>query len=141
MDGVQGAVLGVKLPHLDGWNAARRRIANAYDAGLHPDLARAAGPFGADHVCHVYAVRTADRAAMRARLQREGVSTLMHYPTPVHLQPAYAHLGSGEGSLPVSEALARETLSLPLYPELGDAEVARVIDAVNTIVADSREAA
>jgi dTDP-4-amino-4,6-dideoxygalactose transaminase len=78
---------------------------------------------------------------MRDRLQHEGVSTLMHYPTPVHLQPAYAHLGSGAGSLPVSEALARETLSLPLYPELGDAEVARVIDAVNTIVADSREAA
>lgn len=141
MDGVQGAVLGVKLPHLDAWNAARRRIANAYDAGLHPDLARAAGPFGADHAAHVYAVRTADRAGVRARLQHEGVSTLMHYPTPVHLQPAYAHLGSGEGSLPVSEALARETLSLPLYPELGDAEVARVIDAVNTIVADSREAA
>ena len=78
---------------------------------------------------------------MRARLQHEGVSTLMHYPTPVHLQPAYADLGYREGSLPVTEAIARETLSLPLYPELADADVARVIDAVNAIVADSREAA
>jgi dTDP-4-amino-4,6-dideoxygalactose transaminase len=141
MDGVQGAILGVKLPHLDGWNAARRRIANAYDAGLAPELVRAAGPFGADHAAHVYAIRTADRARVRARLEHAGVATLMHYPTPVHLQPAYAHLGRGAGSLPVSEALARETLSLPLYPELPDADVARVIDAVNTIVAESREAA
>ena len=141
MDGVQGAALGVKLPHLDAWNAARRRIANAYDAGLHPELARAAGPFGADHACHVYAIRTPDRATMRARLQHEGVATLMHYPTPVHLQPAYAHLGAGEGSLPVTDALARETLSLPLYAELPDRDVAQVIDAVNAIVAESREAA
>ena len=65
----------------------------------------------------------------------------MHYPTPVHLQPAYAGLGYGPGALPVSEALARETLSLPLYPEMADGDVARVIDAVNTIAAESREAA
>ncbi len=141
MDGVQGAVLGVKLPHLDAWNAARRRIANLYDAGFDPDLPRAAGPFGDDHACHVYAIRTRDRATMRARLQHAGVSTLMHYPTPVHLQPAYADLGFGEGTLPVTESLARETLSLPIYPEMPDQDVARVIDAVNTIVAESREAA
>jgi dTDP-4-amino-4,6-dideoxygalactose transaminase len=141
MDGVQGAALGVKLGHLDAWNAARRRIANAYDKGLDRGLVRAAGPFGADHSCHVYAIRTHDRATMRARLQNDGVSTLMHYPTPVHLQPAYADLGFAEGSLPVTEALARETLSLPLYPEMADADVERVIAAVNTIVADSRAAA
>jgi dTDP-4-amino-4,6-dideoxygalactose transaminase len=130
MDGVQGAVLSVKLRHLDDWTDGRRRVANLYDAGLPRGLARAKGPFGADHACHVYAIRVADRAAVQADLAKRGVPTLSHYPVPVHLQPAYADLGYRAGDLPVTEALSRETLSLPIYPELSDATVATIISAV-----------
>jgi dTDP-4-amino-4,6-dideoxygalactose transaminase len=136
MDGVQGAALGVKLPRLDGWNAGRRRVANAYQAGLAPGIGRPA-PIGADHACHVYAVRVEDRDALRADLQAAGVATGIHYPVPVHLQPAYAGLGYREGDFPHAEALARETLSLPLYPELSAHDTARVVEAVNLLAADA----
>jgi dTDP-4-amino-4,6-dideoxygalactose transaminase len=128
-------VLGVKLPHLDDWNTARRRIANAYHAGLADGIAKPAGPIGLDHVCHVYAIRVPDRERVRNGLAEAGISTLLHYPCPVHLQPAYVDLGYGPGDFPVSEALARETLSLPLFPELGSEQVAAVIDGVNRVVA------
>jgi dTDP-4-amino-4,6-dideoxygalactose transaminase len=133
MDAVQGAVLGVKLAHLDRWNAARRAISNRYDEGLDPAIARAAGPFGADHVAHVYAIRVAGRDALRAELEQAGIATGIHYPRPVHLQPAYAGLGHGPGDFPVSEALAAETLSLPLYPELAPADQDRIIATVNAL--------
>lgn len=136
MDGVQGAVLDVKLRHLDAWTEGRRRVANAYHAGLSADLPRAAGPFGEDHVGHVYAVLTPDRDDLRARLAKAGVPTNMHYPTPVHLQPAYSGLGYRTGDFPVSERIARETLSLPIYPELSDDAVQTVIEAVNLATAD-----
>lgn len=134
MEGVQGAALNVKLPYLEGWNAARRRIAQGYQAELAAGLGRPA-PIGADHACHVYAIRVPDRDRMREDLQAAGVATNIHYPRPVHLQPAYAGLGGGAGSLPVSEALARETLSLPLFPEQDAGQVAAVIGAVNRIAA------
>jgi len=135
MDAVQGAVLGVKLPLLDSWNAARRRIANLYNDGLFGSLDLPMGPFGADHACHVYAVRAGDRARLRAVLNDAGIATNIHYPVPVHMQPAYAELGHKAGDFPVSEALARETLSLPLFPELPDQSVARVIDILNEATA------
>lgn len=135
MDGVQGAALGVKLPHLDGWNAARRRIANLYHEGLGGELRRPLGPAGADHACHVYAIRVRDRDALRGALGRAGVGTNIHYPTPVHLQPAYAGLGHRRGAFPASEAYAEETLSLPLFPELSREQAGEVIDAVNTLTA------
>lgn len=134
MDAVQGAALGVKLPYLDGWNAARRRVAALYQAGLAAGIGRPLGPIGADHVAHVYAIRVDDRETVREALAAAGVPTGLHYPVPVHLQPAYAGLGRA-GQLPVTEALARETLSLPIYPEIPDADVARVIDAVNAVAA------
>lgn len=130
MDAVQGAVLGVKLPHLPAWNAARRALANRYDAGLPPGLPRAAGPFGADHSAHVYALRSDDRAGLQMRLAEAGIGTNIHYPLPVHLQPAFADLGHGPGAFPVAEAYAATTLSLPLYPELPEASVDAVIAAV-----------
>lgn len=130
MDGIQGAVLGVKLKYLEGWTESRRRVANAYDAGLR-HLDRAAGPFGADHACHVYSIRVPDRERMREVLARDGVDTNIHYPRPVHLNPAYAHLAGGRGSFPIAERFAAETLSLPLYPELSDHTVARVIGAID----------
>ncbi len=137
MDGVQGAALGVKLGRLDGWNAARRRTANVYGAGLGQTIARPAGPFGADHAAHVYAIRVRDRDAMRDRLAAAGIATGIHYPRPVHLQPAYEGLGYRRGAFPQSEAFADETLSLPLYPELSAAQIAEVVEAVNRLSVDS----
>lgn len=135
LDTLQCAALEVKLPRLDGWNAERRRIANAYNGGLEGDVGLPAGPFGMDHACHVYALRHPERDTLRADLQRAGVSTNVHYPRPVHLQPAYRGLGYQQGDFPVSEALAAETLSLPLYPELPASDVARVIHALNAMTA------
>ncbi len=119
MDGVQGAVLGVKLPHLEAWTDARRRHAVEYarqladtPAGLPVERA------GARHVYHVYVVRLAERDAWRARLTEAGVQTGVHYPIPVHLQPAYRDLGHHAGDFPVSERVAGEVLSLPMFPEL-----------------------
>jgi dTDP-4-amino-4,6-dideoxygalactose transaminase len=131
MDAVQGAALNVKLPRLDRWTSERRRVANAYQAALGQEVGRPAGPIGADHACHVYAIRVAERDETRNALQQAGVATGIHYPTPVHLQPAYAGLGYRDGAFPVSEALARETLSLPLYAEIGDRDVERTVKAVN----------
>ena len=134
MDGVQGAALGVKLPHLDGWNAARRRVAGAYDRGLAGDVRRPL-PVGPDHAAHVYAIRAGDRDALQAGLAQAGIQTGIHYPRPVHLQPAYARLGHRRGDFPASEAFADETLSLPLYPELKPADVSAIIAGVNRLTA------
>jgi dTDP-4-amino-4,6-dideoxygalactose transaminase len=88
MDGIQGAALGVKLPRLKDWNAARRRIANAYQRGLSPTIGRPSDPIDTAHACHVYAIRVAERDAVRAKLEQAGIATSIHYPVPVHLQPA-----------------------------------------------------
>ncbi|MDT8855523.1 DegT/DnrJ/EryC1/StrS family aminotransferase [Paracoccaceae bacterium Fryx2] len=136
MDALQAAALDVKLTRLESWNEGRRRVANAYDSGLSPTIRRAAGPFGQDHVCHVYVIEVDDRETLKARLQDAGVATNMHYPRPVHLQPAYSDLGYGPGDFPVSEAFARQTLSLPIYPELTPGDVQRVIGAVNLHAAE-----
>lgn len=135
MDAVQGAALGVKLRHLDGWNAARRRVAQAYQQGLADGIRRPA-PIGKDTVSHVYAIQISDRADVQALLGERGIATGIHYPVPVHLQPAYANLGYKAGDLPVTEALAHDWLSLPLYPEMSDADVATVIEAVNFTTID-----
>lgn len=135
MDAIQGAVLGVKLPKLDGWNSARRRIAQAYQGRLFSRGSLPAGPIGLDHACHVYALRVPDRQQVRSALDAEGIATGIHYPVPVHLQTAYADLGYRAGQFPVSETLAREMLSLPLFPELTDEQVASVVDAVNAATA------
>lgn len=131
MDGVQGAALDVKLRYLTEWTEGRRRVANAYHAGLSSEIQRAAGPFGVEHVGHVYAILTDDRDRLRNDLHDSGVSTNIHYPCPVHMQPAYAGLGFGAGDLPVTEELSRRTLSLPIYPELSSENVSRIIEAVN----------
>ncbi len=128
MDAMQGGFLGVKLRRLDAWTAARRRVAARYDAalggipGLH--IPAQAGP--GEHVYHVYAIRLAERARVARALAERGIGTGIHYPIPVHLQPAYADLGYPRGAFPASEAFAAETLSLPIYPELTGAQVDRV---------------
>src|SRR5579863_1091699 len=125
-------VLRVKLPGLDRANARRAAIAARYDrgfakAGLGLPMRRA----GATHVFHQYVVRTPRRDALRSALDRAGIGTTIHYPVPVHLQPAYrGRVVLDPGGLGESERAAREVLSLPMFPELGAADVARVIEAV-----------
>ncbi|PKP67743.1 MAG: erythromycin biosynthesis sensory transduction protein eryC1 [Alphaproteobacteria bacterium HGW-Alphaproteobacteria-8] len=135
MDALQGAALTVKLSRLDRWTEARRDVANAYHANLDPRIARTKGPIGPDHACHVYAIRVENRPAIQAALAERGVATSIHYPVPVHLQPAYAFLGYRAGDFPVAEALAADILSLPIYPEMRGIDVANVLEAVNAVVA------
>jgi dTDP-4-amino-4,6-dideoxygalactose transaminase len=119
MDGLQGAILGVKLRHLDAWTELRRGHAAEYArqlAGSHVGLPRERP--GARHVYHLYVVRLAQRDAWRTRLAEMGVQTGIHYPIPVHLQPAYRDLGYGPGDFPVCESVAHEVLSVPMFPEL-----------------------
>lgn len=127
MDGVQGAILRIKLRHLEAWTEARRARAREYAAALAGTGVRLPEERTGDrHVYHVFAVRLADRDAWRARLDAGGVQTGVHYPIPVHLQPAYQNLGGKPGDFPVAEAAAAEVLSLPIYPELTPAHVAHV---------------
>lgn len=133
MESVQAALLSVKLPHLDGWTEARRQHAARYS-----DLLRGAGiglpgeTPGTRHVFHAYAVELTDRNATQQRLARAGIATGIHYPVPVHLQPAYANLGYRRGDFPIAERFAQSTLSLPLYPELRREQIERVVDELCT---------
>jgi len=127
MDGIQGAILRVKLRYLNGWTAARQSRAARYREVLAGTAATApAVRPGSTHVYHVFAVRLDRRDEWRAHLAAAGVQTGVHYPVPVHLQPAYEDLGYRAGAFPVAEAVATEVLSLPLFPELTDAQVDRV---------------
>lgn len=132
LDSLQAAVLSVKLPRLDGWNAARARLAGEYRRRLEGvgDLRFQAPEPGAASSHHLMLVETARRGALQAALARAGVETLIHYPKPVHLQGAYADLRLGRGSFPEAERRARRTLSLPLYPELPPESLERVCAAV-----------
>lgn len=128
LDELQAAILRVKLKHIDAQNARRQAIAAAYDAALEGSaLVRPARRPGADHVFHLYVVRSAERDALQARLREEGIGSGIHYPAPVHLQPAYdGRVAMGPTGLAQTERASREVLSLPLYPELTDEQVARV---------------
>lgn len=132
MDGIQGAVLRVKLRHLDDWTEARRRHARYYSellAGPSRIRTPVEAP-GRRHVYHVYAIRTHDRDGLQRALAAEGVHTGLHYPIPVHLQKAHLDLGYRAGDFPNSEAAAREVLSLPLFPEMTARQVEQVVAAV-----------
>ena len=133
LDELQAAILRVKLTALGRWNARRRAIAAAYDAGLAGSaLVLPQVRPGAEPVYHQYAVRSADRDGLKARLKARGVASNIHYPVPVHLQAAYRdRLIIGPAGLPETERAAREVLSLPMYPQLGDDAVAQVIAAVH----------
>ena len=124
LDEIQAAILRVKLRHLDAENARRRRIAAEYDRLLaESGLALPQVRSGAMHVYHQYVVRTAGRDELQAHLRARAIGALIHYPVPVHLQPAYAGRLPGADSLPETEAAARQVLSLPMYPELSDQQV------------------
>ena len=137
MDGIQGAILGVKLKHLESWTETRRGLATAYGQLLagtpaQPPKARP----DVRHVYHVYAVRLEQRDRWRARLTEMGIQTGVHYPVPLHLQPAYRDLGYGVGDFPVAEAVAREVLSLPFSPEMTDQQLEEVTGALRTGLPD-----
>ena len=130
MEGMQGAVLRVKLRHLERWTEARRSIASIYSDRLKGCIATPRQMSYARHVFHVYAIRVPNRDQMAQNLNASGVQTGIHYPIPVHLQKAYRDQRYPEGSFPVAENLAREVLSLPLYPEMESRQVDTVCDAV-----------
>ena len=121
MEGIQGAILRVKLRRLEAWTERRRAIASLYNH----ELANAAVELPAEmswarHVYHVYTLRCKNRDALQAALQRDGIQTAIHYAEPAHLQPAYSNMGYSQGDFPESEAAAKGVLSLPMYPELTD---------------------
>jgi dTDP-4-amino-4,6-dideoxygalactose transaminase len=120
MDGIQAAVLNLKLGRLAAANAARRAHAQLYNQLLadEPEIIRPAVATQNLHAYHIYAVRVQDRNGVLERMAAHGVNCAIHYPVPIHLQKAYAFLGLGPGSFPVAERCAREFLSLPMYPEL-----------------------
>jgi dTDP-4-amino-4,6-dideoxygalactose transaminase len=131
MEGMQGAILRVKLRYLEKWTDARRARAARY-ASLLADtgLGLPAEMPWARHVYHVYAVRSREREALMKRLNEQGIQTGIHYPIPVHLQPAYADAAWGEGSFPNAEKAASEVLSLPMYPELTEEHLQAVSQAI-----------
>jgi dTDP-4-amino-4,6-dideoxygalactose transaminase len=127
MDALQAAVLSVKLRHLEAWTEARRAHAAYYDTLLTTcGVQTPASPNEYRHVYHVYACRLPGRDAARRRLEAAGVGCSMHYPVPVHLQPAYRDLGYGTEDFPIARRFAAETLSLPIYPELRADQIERV---------------
>ncbi len=134
---LQAAILGVKLKRLDEWNEKRRQAA----ARLHESLAGSdltlpqPAAANGDHVYHLFVVRSPDRDALRAHLGRHDVASAIHYPTPIHLQPAYADASAKQGDLPVSERLAAESCSLPIFPSITDAELDSIAAAVRSFSA------
>lgn len=131
MEGVQGAILRVKLRYLDAWTAARRQHAALYNELLaDTDVQKPVEMPYAKHVYHVYAIRTPKRDHVQASLEGQGIQTGIHYPIPVHLQKAYAEFGCGAGELPVTEQAANEMLSLPMFAELQAAQIEAVCSAV-----------
>jgi dTDP-4-amino-4,6-dideoxygalactose transaminase len=131
LEAIQGAILRVKLRHLEIWTEARRRIVEKYgDLLADADVVLPVEMEWARHVYHLFTVRSKNRDATQAALLNQGIQTGVHYATPVHLQPAYQDLGYGLGSLPESEKTAKEVLSLPMYPELTDAQLETVAEAL-----------
>ena len=130
LDEIQAAVLSIKLTRFEQSTDERRLQAARYDEGLTGIALPSEGP-GRRHVYHLYVVRHPKRDELAEHLKAEGIGTIVHYPIPIHLQPAYASLGMRAGSLPVTEAAANEVLSLPLHPGLTVPDQHRVIEAVN----------
>ena len=142
MDGFQGAVLSVKLKHIDGWNEARRKAAERYDALFRAGGLAEAGPYpargvvlpkeipNARHAWHQYVIRTARRDKLRDFLAERNIGSEIYYPVPLHLQDALKGLGYKEGDFPESERAAREVLALPIFPEIREDELKAVVGAV-----------
>jgi len=143
MDGFQAAVLSVKLRHLSDWTGARREIAAFYDEALGdvPGLQLPTVAPDRTHVYHLYVVQSDHRDELMEELEARGVHCGIHYPTPAHLQPAYAHLGLEPGTFPVAEEAATRVLSLPIYPEMSREEMEHVAESVRACVEPAAGAA
>ncbi len=136
LEGMQGAVLGVKLKHLDTWTQKRRRVAQLYHQLLQSTPLKL--PKQADFAnsaWHLYVVRHPQRDALKTFLEENGIGCGLHYPLPLHLQKCYSHLGYKPGAFPIAENAAQECLSLPIYPELRDEQVQRVADVIRQFFA------
>ena len=132
MEAIQGAVLGTKLKYLEDWTAKRRRNASLYSE-LLADVEEIETPRirpGADHVFHLYVIQTDRRDELQKFLGENGIATGLHYPVPLHLQPAYKHLGYRKGDFPVAERAAKRMLSLPMYAELTEKQIHYVVEAI-----------
>lgn len=135
IDALQSAILGAKLPYLEEWTAARRRLAARYHQLLSDlELMLPYVDPQAEPAWHLYVIRVPLRDELLDYLKKQGIGAGVHYPIPLHLQPAYADLGYAPGSLPVTEAVARSCLSLPLYPEMSDEQQDRVVAAIRTFL-------
>ena len=133
LDALQAAILRVKLRYLDGWNQRRREIAEIYDQALQ-SVAGIQSPFiaeGVEHVYHLYVVQTELREQLEKRLVEAGVASGVYYPQPLHLTSPCRELGYNEGDFPVSEKASRETLAFPIYPELTDQQIDRIIEVLS----------
>jgi dTDP-4-amino-4,6-dideoxygalactose transaminase len=120
----------VKLRHLDEWNAARRAHAAIYSDSLAKDFIVPALDPRSEHIFHLYVVRTLNRDELQQHLNSRGIQTGIHYPIPIHLQEAYRDLGLGRGSFPVTEKLADEIISLPMFPELSQHQIEFVLEEI-----------
>lgn len=134
MDGIQGAVLGVKLKHLAAWTESRRHHAKRYNELLKdiPSLVTPKEMSYAKHVYHLYVIRTPHRDQIQKHLEGKGIGTGLHYPVPLHLQKVFTKLGYRRGEFPVTEQLANECLSLPMYPELTEGQLEFVCDSIRS---------
>jgi dTDP-4-amino-4,6-dideoxygalactose transaminase len=134
LDTIQALVLARKLPLLDGWNEQRRMAAAFYENGLScvGDLRLPPSASVGSPVWHLYVVRTADPTGLALFLRERGIGTGRHYPRPVHLTEAYAHLGYRQGDFPIAEALSRECLSLPMFPGIAEAQLTAVVEGVRS---------
>ena len=145
LDTLQAAVLNVKLPHLKQWNLQRNTAAKEYDFLLNPLQNKGIIPIQnqsqTGHIYHLYVVRITQncpisREVIQSKLADIGIQTGIHYPLPCHLQPAYKYLGYKEGDFPVAETLAKQILSLPMYPGLSETQVKQVVDAIANLLDD-----
>lgn len=136
LDAIQAAALSIKLTHLNDWNAARARVAGWYNERLANVAGLQTPQLAADrtHVYHLYVVLVGERDRLRAELQKDNIASGLHYPGPLHLQPAYRQPGLDKGAFPVAERVANECASLPMFPELTEAQVDRVAKAVTAFV-------
>jgi len=141
MDGFQGAILNVKLPHLAAWTKARQRVASNYDELLEGigDIDRPEVAAGREHVYHLYVVRTAKRDALRKHLTDAGIATVLNYPKALPFYPAYAHLDHAPADFPVAHANQSRILSLPIYPEMTDEMITCVVERIGDFFLDSED--
>jgi dTDP-4-amino-4,6-dideoxygalactose transaminase len=138
MDGIQGAILRVKLRHLDAWTDARRAHAEQYDALLASGVKTPTVMPYSHHVYHIYAVQTQQRELLQQKLNEQGIQTGIHYPIPVHLQAAYSDLGYKLGDFPHSEQAAGRVLSLPMHAELTSAQIHTVAESLQSVLQGTR---